>query len=65
MVFHTLLMTIMMLVFSISIGFNVSQNSKHNLNERGFANYNQSLVLFMPVEKKIVTDIVSSNDDSC
>lgn len=65
MVFHTLVMTIMTLSFSISIGLNASQTGTLKLSNHSLTYSKQSLALFMPVEKKIVTDVTSSNDDSC
>jgi len=65
MVFHTLLMTIMPLAFSIAMGANFFHGSNHKLSELSSTHANQSLALFIPVEKKIVTDVTSSNDDSC
>ncbi len=65
MIFHTLFMTIMPLVFSIGMGVNFFHGSNHKLSEFSSTDANQSLALFMPLEKKIITDVVSSNEDSC
>lgn len=65
MIFHTLVTTIMALVFSIGMGFNFSLDSNHTLSGFSSTDSSQSLALFMPVEKKIVTDATTSNDESC
>jgi len=65
MILHNLLMTILTIVFPISMGLNSSQNINYKLCERLSGYFNQSFALFMPVEKKIVTDVTTSNDESC
>jgi len=64
MSFRTLATTVMALVFSGSMSFNFFQTGN---NQDGFifATPNQSLALFMPAESLIVSEVVSSNDESC
>ena len=64
MIFRTLAMAIMALVISTSMGFNFSQNI-NKLSELSPTVSNQSLALFMPADSRIITDVVSSNDESC
>lgn len=64
MSFRTLSTAIMALFFSSSMSFNFLQNSSKQ-GEFIFAASNQSLALFMPAESLIVSEVVSSNDESC
>jgi len=64
MSFRTLSTATIALVFSGSMSFNFLQTSG---NQDGFifAASNQSLALFMPANSLIVSEVVSSNDESC
>ena len=65
MIFRTLTTAVMTLAFSTSMIFNFLQDGNNNLNAFSSPNPSQSLALFMPADNRIITDAVSSNDESC
>jgi len=65
MIFRSLAIPVIALIFSSSMVFNFSQNGNSNLNASSSSVPNQSLALFMPADSRIITDVVSSNDESC
>jgi len=64
MSFHTLATAIMAFIFSTSMSFNFFQ-TRDNQDAFIFHSSNQSLALFMPVDSLIVSEVTSSNDESC
>jgi len=64
MIFRTLAMSTMMLIFLTSI----SSSHFHRDNAQSvfsFSISNQALALFMPVDSLITSELASSNDDNC
>jgi hypothetical protein len=64
MIFRTLAMSVMTLIFSTSISSHFFQIGTTQ-GEFSFAFSNQALTLFMPTESLITSEAASSNDESC
>lgn len=64
MIFRTLAMSTMTLIFSTSMSSSFFQTD-NTPNDFSFSISNQELALFMPAESLITSEVTFSNDESC